>query len=155
MAKQLFRKIFRNLGSGTKAAVPVPAADQPQLFDQPASVTTQAPQPVAEAAQSPERGMAERLKSALALRDAGRLDEAEASLVEIVEQFPTEPRPQIELAAISHFRRDWTEAAQRWEIVRGEFPDEPLAYTLAAAALREAGRLDEAERLATTAHERF
>jgi tetratricopeptide (TPR) repeat protein len=56
---------------------------------------------------------------------------------------------------VSHARRDWPEAVQRWEIVRGEFPNEPLSYTLATAALREAGRLDEAGALAASAREHF
>ncbi|HEX6443196.1 MAG TPA: tetratricopeptide repeat protein, partial [Stellaceae bacterium] len=151
----MFRKPGAERREGSHAAPTRTADQQPELFAEPSSVATAAPPPGSEAEPDPERDLPSYLGSAVGLRNAGRFEEAERLLVEAIERFPTEPRPQIELAVVSHARRDWPEAVQRWEIVRGEFPNEPLSYSLAAAALREAGRFDEAEALAESARERF
>ena len=159
MAKKLFRRMFRRPGAepleGSGAALTRTADQQPKLFAEPSDAATAAPSPGSEAAPAPERDLPSYISSAVGLRNAGRFDDAEKLLVEAVERFPTEPRPQIELAVVSHVRRDWPEAVQRWAIIRDAFPNEPLSYTLAAAALREAGRFDEAEALGGSARERF
>ena len=161
MARKLFRRIFGKPGAmplegSHRRAEPIRIEDQqPELFREPTHLAQAEPSPASEAEPAVERDLASYVSAALALREERRFDDAEKLLVEAVERFPTEPRPQIELAVISHARRDWAEAVDRWEIVRGEFPNEPLSYTLAAAALREAGRFAEAEALAATARERF
>ena len=52
-------------------------------------------------------------------------------------------------------RGDWSVACERWEVVRGAFPDEASGYARGAEALLEAGRLEETEGLAGEALERF
>ena len=82
-----------------------------------------------------------------ALRELGRLDEAERVLSEAAERFADSPQIAWERARLASARRDWPEAARRWEAVRAQFPERPIAYVNGAAALRELGRHDEAERL--------
>src|SRR4051794_10431068 len=65
-----------------------------------------------------------------------------------------DPGPLVEWALTAHHRRDWAEALKRWNAVRANFPDSGNAYSLGAAALRELGRLDEAEDLLRDAFER-
>ena len=52
-------------------------------------------------------------------------------------------------------RRDWALASERWGELRRTFPDDASGYVRGAAALRNAGRLDEAEALAREAVSRF
>lgn len=76
----------------------------------------------------------------------GEPAEAEATLRAAVARFPGELRPLTELAKLLHFKhRDFPAAAEAWAALRGTFPDNEEAYTRGADALRQAGRLDEAE----------
>ena len=52
-------------------------------------------------------------------------------------------------------RGDWASASERWEELRQAFPGHPSGYVRGAAALLNAGRVDEAEGLACEAVERF
>src|SRR5438045_8049822 len=63
------------------------------------------------------------IAGALALRDAGRFDDAEALLRDAMQRFPDEAGPVIDHAWLAHVRRDWTEASSRWEDVRSRFAD--------------------------------
>ena len=47
---------------------------------------------------------------------------------------------------------DWTDALRIWKEVQTRFPDNPAGYIGAGIALRETGRLDEAESLLTWAN---
>ena len=92
---------------------------------------------------------------AIALREMGRMAEAEALLADAAERFPAEPRVVMEQAWLAQARRDWPEAARRWDIVRARLVEEEAAYTGAARAMREQGRMDEADRLLREAIARF
>ena len=89
------------------------------------------------------------------LRDAGRLDAAEALLAQACARFPDDPAPVIELAWMAMVRRDWPLAIQRWETVRARFADHSPGYTGGALAQREAGHLAEADALLRDAIGRF
>ena len=82
---------------------------------------------------------------AVALKDAGKLDEAERVLAESVVRFPDELWAWIHYAQIAAQRRDWAEALQRWQEVRTRFPDEAAGYVGYAVVLKDARELDEAE----------
>jgi|GEM_PF-2140260 len=90
-----------------------------------------------------------------ALRDAGRLDEADAVLAEAVARFPDIPTPMVQYAQLAAARRDWTEAARRWHAVAIRYPDNIEAIAGQALALREAGRFTEADAVLAAALKRF
>jgi tetratricopeptide (TPR) repeat protein len=92
---------------------------------------------------------------AVALRELGRFAEAEALLREAAERFPAEPHVVVEQAWLAQARRDWPEAARRWDAARARLPGEEVVYTAGARALREEGRADEADRLLREAIARF
>jgi hypothetical protein len=79
-----------------------------------------------------------------ALRELGKFEEAEAVLAAGIERLPFSVDIAVTHAGIASMRRDWVEAARRWEAVRLQFPRSPSAYT-GAAALKALGRLDEAD----------
>lgn len=85
------------------------------------------------------------LGAAVALRELGRFDEAEAVIGEAMLRFRNDPAPRIGWAALAHGRRNWAAAAARWENVRTHFPKEGAGYLLGLAALRALGRNTEAE----------
>lgn len=93
--------------------------------------------------------------TAVALRRAGRLDEAENLLAEAAARFPGDILIAGELARLASAQQNWPEAARRWQVVIKCQPTESRAYLAAATALRHAGRFDEAEDLLAQAAERF
>ena len=93
--------------------------------------------------------------AAQALRQLRRFDEAEAVIGEGMQRLPASPEPLVEHAWIAQDTADWVEAASRWQRVRERQPDHVAAYAIAAEALAQAGRLDEAEVLAAEARARF
>lgn len=92
---------------------------------------------------------------AAALRELGRLGEAEAVLAQAMAQFPLELWVAAEHAGIAMRRRDWGEALRRWEEVQCRFPNHPAGYSGKGEALRDAGRLAEAEAVFADALQRF
>jgi tetratricopeptide (TPR) repeat protein len=78
---------------------------------------------------------------------AERHGAADAVLRTAIERFPDQPWPLADFARLAHDRRDWNEAAARWEALRRQFPAEDAGYALGAEALRAAGRDDEAAAL--------
>src|SRR5471030_2729949 len=50
---------------------------------------------------------------------------------------------------------DWTVAARLWEVLRGEYPEEAVAWRKTGEACRQAGELDRAELLLEEAAARF
>jgi predicted Zn-dependent protease len=92
---------------------------------------------------------------ATALRELGRMEEAEAVLRDAAERFPDDPRVLLDQARLVQARRDWPEAERRWAAVRARLPDEEAGYTSGARALREQGRGDEADQLLREAIARF
>jgi tetratricopeptide (TPR) repeat protein len=92
---------------------------------------------------------------ALGLCQNGQLDEGEALLREAMERFPDEPQPILDHARVALLRRDWDEAAIRWQKARSRFPERPITYLCEAWALRELGHRDEAEALLREAMDKF
>ena len=92
---------------------------------------------------------------AMALRDAGRIAEAEELLAEAIERFPTDPGPRTEYAWAAQIARNWPEALRRWTEVRQHHPDKPVGFTAGAIALREAQHYEEAEALLLDGIARF
>jgi predicted Zn-dependent protease len=90
-----------------------------------------------------------------ALRAAGRFDDADAILFMLQRRFPDHTDVYSALAWVAHGRTDWPEAARRWAAVRERDPLQIAAYIHGAAALRQAGRLDDAARLLDEARRRF
>jgi tetratricopeptide (TPR) repeat protein len=101
------------------------------------------------------RHLAAHLGAATALREAGRAADAEDLLAEAVPKFPQSRSVATAYAAAAHARADWAAAIDRWIIVQENFPDHPFAYLRGAQALREAGRLDDAETMLAAALRRF
>jgi tetratricopeptide (TPR) repeat protein len=92
---------------------------------------------------------------ALAFCHLGRLDEAEALLCDAMDRFPDEPQPVLDHARVALLRRDWKEAAARWQKARSRFPERSITCLGEAWALRELGHLDEAEALLREAIDKF
>jgi len=93
--------------------------------------------------------------AALALREAGRFDEAEALLLQARRRFRSAQPVYVDLAVIAHERQDWPEAVRRWEALRKRFPMAEVGYTLGADSLRNAGRAADADAVLAEAAARF
>jgi tetratricopeptide (TPR) repeat protein len=79
-----------------------------------------------------------------ALRELGRLDEAEAMLGAAAERF-TDRNIALAYARIASARQDWGAAALRWRSLIALFPEHFWGYLRGSAALRAIGRSDEAD----------
>jgi tetratricopeptide (TPR) repeat protein len=79
------------------------------------------------------------------LRELGRFDEAEQTLIQACERFHMNPWAFAELAKFSTIRRDFDEAVRRWESVLKQFPWFEYAYPAIAEALCDAGREGETD----------
>jgi tetratricopeptide (TPR) repeat protein len=90
-----------------------------------------------------------------ALMRLGRWDEAEALAGEVVERFPTEFSALRDWAEGAARRRDWPAALERWQKLRELAPTHFLGLLGTARALREMGKLDEADTSFSEAAERF
>jgi tetratricopeptide (TPR) repeat protein len=75
------------------------------------------------------------------------LDEAEELMSEGRKRFPRDLYYARGYAQVAAERRDYVEAARRWDVVRKKFPNSWEGYALGAASLKELGQLDEAEAL--------
>jgi tetratricopeptide (TPR) repeat protein len=80
------------------------------------------------------------LLAAVALREAGDLDAADAALENTTNRFPTEPGPMIHWVDCAIRRSDWVEAGRRATIGRERFPDVEFLYSMGASALKMAGQ---------------
>jgi tetratricopeptide (TPR) repeat protein len=93
---------------------------------------------------------------AAALLELGRYREAETVLAPALRMFPDDLELVVTQAWIAtRGRTDLRAAAELWETVRSRAAERLEGYHGAAAALIEAGRLDEADELLNTAVERF
>ncbi len=81
---------------------------------------------------------------AAALREQGRLDEAETVLIAAQGRFDDNPTVFMDYARLAELRRDWPEALVRWATVRERFPDIADGYARHAGILRQLGQSDEA-----------
>jgi len=89
------------------------------------------------------------------LRELSRLEEAEALAEAGLIRFPEEAAIWNQHAQTAFDRHDLPEAARRWEETRIRFPDVVDGHSMSAMALRELGRLDDAEALAKAGVVRF
>ncbi|HTZ35332.1 MAG TPA: tetratricopeptide repeat protein [Stellaceae bacterium] len=90
-----------------------------------------------------------------ALRQTGRLDEAETLASAAVARFPALLEALVEHAQVATARREYDAALRRWAAVRGRFPDHAEAQIAPLTVLRLAGRRAEAEALAAELLQRF
>jgi tetratricopeptide (TPR) repeat protein len=95
------------------------------------------------------------LWGARALRESGQEADADALLGAAVARLPGHAELAVEHAWSASRRRDWPQAARRWQAVRERFGHVAEGYSLGAAALRELGRHDEAEQIYAAAVARF
>ena len=95
------------------------------------------------------------VRGSVALLEAGRLEECESVAGEAVTRFPDRREGYLCLAETAMHRRDWRLACDRWDVMRRLFPDDAAGFLHGAAALLEAGRLDECETVAREATRRF
>jgi predicted Zn-dependent protease len=85
--------------------------------------------------------------SANALKELGRYDEAERLLSDAMYKVGNDPTVWLEHARIAEHKRDWEEAARRWEKLRSRFPMLPLVYVHIVRPLLELGRQADAEKV--------
>jgi tetratricopeptide (TPR) repeat protein len=85
--------------------------------------------------------------SALALREMGRLAEADAMLCTVKQHDPDVFQAAYQWALNPHYQHAWLVAVERWSEIRRDWPDEPAGYSWGVGALRELGRVEEAEAL--------
>jgi tetratricopeptide (TPR) repeat protein len=95
------------------------------------------------------------INGAIALREQGSYDKAEALLTSAIERFPNQASPWIDYAMCAQARKDWTESAARWKEVRERFSTVPDSYLGAAQALREQGKFTESQQVLDDAAERW
>jgi len=93
--------------------------------------------------------------AARALRDGGRLPEAEALLANAESAFPNEAGILSIWASLSMFTPDWPEAVRRWGKLREQFPEDPKFTWQLANALWRIGHDDRAEALLDEANDKF
>jgi tetratricopeptide (TPR) repeat protein len=84
---------------------------------------------------------------AMALRNLGRYDEADALLTDADLRFPINASFWVEYARSADDRGDWEEALSRCKVIREHFPDLGWGYVGGANALDHLGRRDEARLL--------
>jgi tetratricopeptide (TPR) repeat protein len=82
-----------------------------------------------------------------ALRVAGRHEQAQRLLEDAMGRFPENDKIIVERARLANARRDWPAALRCWDDIRARDPGNLSAYLGGATALRELGRLDEADAL--------
>lgn len=95
------------------------------------------------------------IRQGLSLREANRLEAAEAVLRVATERFPKDLGAAVWYASLADMQRRWPDALERWEQVRTRFPDNSVGYLAAAVSLREAGQLDAEDSMLAAAVEHF
>ena len=91
----------------------------------------------------------------LALRELGRIDEAEAVAVAAIDRFPTDIGLRIDQAWLAQVAQNWPVALERWAAIRAIAPHLQDGYMMAARALQGLWRHDDADALLTEAIQRF
>ncbi len=89
------------------------------------------------------------------LREQGQTDQARALLIRAMETFPRETGPIHDLARLAEMLRDWTATERWWRVWLVFEPKYWWGYTGLATALREQGRLSEADAVLLPQFERF
>jgi predicted Zn-dependent protease len=95
------------------------------------------------------------IKGAKALWQNGGLDQADALLADGINRFAGNAELVTQWAELAVHRQRWSDAAERWALLRQRHPTIPLGYVNGSTALLEAGRAAEAETLITAAIEQF
>jgi predicted Zn-dependent protease len=95
------------------------------------------------------------IKGAKALSQDGGLDQADALLADGIDRFPGNAELVTQWAELAVYRQRWSDAVERWALLRQRHPTVPLGYVNGSTALLEAGRAAEAEALITAAIEKF
>jgi tetratricopeptide (TPR) repeat protein len=90
-----------------------------------------------------------------ALRELGRLDDAEAALAQAILHHPEDFMPRAQLAHVSVRRQDWDQALERWRAFQIRYPEMEYGEVGIAEALMGLGRLDEAQTALASAERRF
>ncbi len=91
--------------------------------------------------------------AAQALIELGRADDAEVLLAPAIRIFPNERGVLKAYAYVASARQDWSAATTRWRTVHEQFPDDTESLVGLAAALRGAGKFDEADAVLAAAAE--
>jgi pentatricopeptide repeat protein len=97
----------------------------------------------------------DRLLLARQARDQHRLDDAQELLLATNERFPNVPDIVGDLARLAETRRDWVAAEQWWREFSSLAPHIWWALSAVGRAVREQGRVADADALVTELHERF
>jgi tetratricopeptide (TPR) repeat protein len=92
---------------------------------------------------------------AAALVDVGRLDEADAVLVEGLKHFADNFELAGDHARIAEYRPNWPLAAGRWREVVARCPDEPAAHIELCNSLLKSGQPEEAQTVVKESLQRF
>jgi tetratricopeptide (TPR) repeat protein len=95
------------------------------------------------------------LRAAAMLSQLRRFEEAEQLLANGAARFREDPGFAIERGWLAYRRGHLDDAIERWREIREAMPGHPVGYTAGAIALRDAGRIAEAEKLLAEAIERF
>ena len=90
-----------------------------------------------------------------ALRELGRLDEADEALRDAMSRHPDNFMGFAQYAWVAPRRHDWDQALERWRAFQQRFPDLDYGAVGATEALMELGRLDDAETEVNEAKARF
>jgi len=105
---------------------------------------------------APESNMAgETYMKAVAAAQAGRYDEAEPMLKEVLAQFPDLAAAHYNLGFVHQKKKDWTAAEAEYRRVTELQPDKSDAFVALSAVQRLDGRLDEAYEGLSAAAPRF
>ncbi len=166
MPRRLFQRVFHTAPLTAKNPWEIGATTlldfDANLPDVPESDTTTRSEPDSdrlppepEAADNRPASLENAMTTARTLVEQGHFEIAELTLEQARQRFPDNPEPLIEYARIAETKRDWAVMAARYTVLRIRFPDEVLGYRGGAHALRELGRLDEADALLEAAISRF
>ncbi len=92
---------------------------------------------------------------ATALRQQKRTNEARRLLNATIERFPRERGPAIALARMAETEGNWSDAMQRWDQIKRDFPADWDGYQGSIAAALRLRRFAEAENIIVEAKQRF
>jgi tetratricopeptide (TPR) repeat protein len=87
------------------------------------------------------------LRLAIAMRETGQHEDAENLLRMTMQRFPAEPGLRAAYARLAFARKDWDEAARRWQDAMPLLPPGHDDLLIAAIAFREAGLTRKADKL--------